>query len=154
MDLSNIIRIRELSKTNKYEMRLILDNMFEMHSSRDMLLWDDDNEVVHAIRSNNDNNDLQHPVKIMTTTYEHVQHIELHVNMDGLNTFLDTCSFQDNLDEIKTHLNEWFKTNSTGGDIHNINNKMVSAAYNRAEDGSTWSKDPKARPSVDGKKFE
>ena len=71
-------------------MRLCLDGGLEMITSKDLVVFDDSQEMVHAVCINEDmRSQCNYPVKIISTEYGMIQQIETIMSQQNFEKFLE-----------------------------------------------------------------
>lgn len=92
-------------------MRFITDFNVEFVSSKDMVLYDDANDMIHCVCVNEDAySQANFPVKIISTPYDHVHGIETIMSRDNFEAFLDNGFFSNTnnwSDEKKEFMKKW-----------------------------------------------
>lgn len=81
-------------------MRLCLDGGLDLVTSKDLVVFDDDNEMAHAVCINEDmKSQATYPVKIISTEYAIIQQIETIMSQENFEKFLENGFF--NISEAK-----------------------------------------------------
>lgn len=75
-------------------MRLCLDGGLDLVTSKDLVVFDDDNEMAHAVCINEDmKSQASYPVKIISTEYSIIQQIETIMSQENFEKFLENGFF-------------------------------------------------------------
>lgn len=92
-------------------MRLCLDGGFDFVSSKDCIIYDDANELVHCIAVNEDlKSQAANPIKIISSEYSILQQLEAIVSKPNFEKLLNDGYFSEILsDEQKEYLKNWAK---------------------------------------------
>lgn len=110
MTKEQVQKLRELH--GEESLFLFTDNakLYNAKSEKTHMIWDDANEVVHAIRPHT-NYKLQetHPVTVESSAYDTVQYMGSHVSREDLTKILDQLKLDGLIaeDKISTILDEY-----------------------------------------------
>lgn len=81
MTKDSVIQMREAFSTSV--LKITCDNMIILYDNTGLypnIVWNDDNEILMALRANTETNQDSRPFEVFCTTYEHIQYIEALVN--------------------------------------------------------------------------
>lgn len=95
--------------------RIISDCNIECTTSKDMVIFDDANSMVHGICINDDmRGQADFPAKIISIDYSHVAAVECVMSLENFEKFLDE-GFLNVSDERKEFILNWFKLHPIRG---------------------------------------
>lgn len=113
MDKASVIALRDslLQNGENRSVRIAFDNGVILSQASDTIIWDDAKELVIAFTTDSDSGaySAQLPIRVITSTYEHIQFIMGNTNVDKLPEVIDSLGSVVNITEdTKNKLVEWY----------------------------------------------
>ena len=113
MDKASVVAIRKalLRDEKDRAVRVVFDNGVVLSSGSDIIFWDDDKELIVALTSDSDGGSYSAnlPIRVITSTYEHIQFIMSNTNTDKLDDTLGRLTSLVNIsDEQKAEIKKWY----------------------------------------------
>lgn len=113
MDKASVVAIRKalLRDEKDRAVRVVFDNGVVLSSGSDIIFWDDDKELIVALTSDSDSGSYSAnlPIRVITSTYEHIQFIMSNTNTDKLDDTLERLTSLVNIsDEQKAEIKKWY----------------------------------------------
>lgn len=113
MDKNSVIAIRSalLDKDNR-AVKIVFDNGVILSPSSDIVIWDDDKEIITGFTADSDGGSYSAdlPIRIICSTYEHIQFIMGNTNSKKLESVIDKLSSAVPItDDNKDKIIEWYK---------------------------------------------
>ena len=92
--------------------RFALDGGIDFVTAKDLVVYDDDNELIHCICVNDNlQSQADFPVKMISSQYDVIQQIETIMSTKNMETFLDTGFLSGVVsDDQKEFIKKWMKT--------------------------------------------
>lgn len=92
--MKNVVSVREKLRASNPNCRIIalIDNMLYVDESRcDVIRWDDENEIVYILKTNEDHRDPSRPFKIQAIEYEWIIGLEMTTDKNGIKAPAEAC---------------------------------------------------------------
>lgn len=144
MDLKTLQFLREKHSKNSDFVVYTMDNIVYFYNNKDFIIFDDDNQIMHAVRANSAGNpeyiNGQSPIVIKSTPYDQIFFISSGYSVNTFNDEVIESFFGDLLSEKqKQILKEFTKNLSSLQDIQYSKDKYNGVDVMKAE--STIAKD-------------
>lgn len=82
------------------KVEVILDNEYQMRADTNFVCWDDDNQLVHCIRANNEvTSQTKAPIDILTAPYDCIQYLQSAYSLANIEGVLDKLNITGSLKE-------------------------------------------------------
>lgn len=90
MDKVTVIKLRTDYKAKGAKLQVYADNGQQFEELHEFLIWDDENEILTAVRINPEHqSQFTNPIAIFSTTYEFIQYIEGLFEKDSAKEYLN-----------------------------------------------------------------
>lgn len=84
--MEKLAEYREKLRSGNPNNRIIAisDNMIYVDETKDLVTWDDENQMVYVLKGNEDHRDPGRPFKVQILHYDNIQYLEVTSTKNGI----------------------------------------------------------------------